>query len=172
MDSMEILQIEFQRAETDLQYVTHKLEAEYSQKCKGTEANPLILLQRLKKLEEELPILRAECELIVASKQDILELSQTLLTKNRMILQRLEQKVAQSFETNESQQLQTQFHELYFNWNKEVGVYMGMPQNNGQILSSQNLNIELLKIGNREGIQKAGSSHSLPEEETELPTSN
>ncbi|KAK6158714.1 hypothetical protein DH2020_006028 [Rehmannia glutinosa] len=74
----------FTKANRDLSAVHNKLHKEFQQ------ANPMRLVARLKKIEEEMSSLKDQCRELLAAKQDLIDKARTLLVGNRTQLQRLQ----------------------------------------------------------------------------------
>ncbi|GFQ05638.1 hypothetical protein PHJA_002707900 [Phtheirospermum japonicum] len=79
----------FSKANRDLSTVHHKLHKEFQQ-VYPDHANPMKLVSRLKKIEEEMSSLKDQCRELLAAKQDLIDKARTLLVGNRTQLQRLQ----------------------------------------------------------------------------------
>ncbi|KAK4435730.1 hypothetical protein Salat_0736500 [Sesamum alatum] len=79
----------FSKANRDLSTVHNKLQKEFQQ-VYPDHANPMKLVARLKKIEEEMSSLKDQCRELLAAKQDLIDKARTLLVGNRTLLQRLQ----------------------------------------------------------------------------------
>ncbi|KAG8375378.1 hypothetical protein BUALT_Bualt10G0093800 [Buddleja alternifolia] len=79
----------FTKANRDLSMVHNKLYKEFQQVYPDN-ANPMKLVARLKKIEEEMSSLKEQCRELLAAKQDLIDKARTLLVGNRTQLQRLQ----------------------------------------------------------------------------------
>ncbi|KAL6524221.1 hypothetical protein OROMI_031316 [Orobanche minor] len=79
----------FSKANRDLLTVQNKLDKEFQQVYPDY-ANPMKLVSRLKKIEEEMSSLKDQCRELLAAKQDLIDKARTLLVGNRTQLQRLQ----------------------------------------------------------------------------------
>ncbi|KAK1367591.1 Spindle and kinetochore-associated protein 2 [Heracleum sosnowskyi] len=79
----------FTIANRDLNVVENRLEKEF-QKIYPQNANPMELVSRIKKIEDELVFLKQECGHLLAAKQDLIDKARTTLVGNRLSIQRLQ----------------------------------------------------------------------------------
>ncbi|KAL8521776.1 hypothetical protein ACS0TY_012070 [Phlomoides rotata] len=79
----------FSKANRDLSAVHNKLHKEFLQ-VYPDHANPMKLVERLKKIEEEMSSLKDQCGELLAAKQDLIDKARILLVGNRTLLQRLQ----------------------------------------------------------------------------------
>ncbi|RVW23393.1 hypothetical protein CK203_098198 [Vitis vinifera] len=87
----------FTKANHDLTLVQHRLEKEFQQ-IYPHNANPMILVSRIKKLQEDLFSLKEQCqELLAANRhwqfdlfEDLIDKARTTLVGNRSLLQRMQ----------------------------------------------------------------------------------
>ncbi|BDA51102.1 hypothetical protein COCOBI_17-3220 [Coccomyxa sp. Obi] len=79
-----------EKAEADLKAVAHRLEDEFQDTYGGCGANPLSVLQRLKKLERELPHVRDDCYAVLTAKQELLERANRQMSATRELQEELE----------------------------------------------------------------------------------
>ncbi|KAL0323978.1 UNVERIFIED_CONTAM: hypothetical protein Scaly_2364900 [Sesamum calycinum] len=80
----------FSKANRDLSTVHNKLHKEFQQ-VYPDHANPMKLVARLKKIEEEMSSLKDQCRELLVAKQDLIDKARTLLVGNRTLLQRLQE---------------------------------------------------------------------------------
>eukprot|EP00771_Trimastix_marina_P003193 gnl/Trimastix_PCT/4404.p1 GENE.gnl/Trimastix_PCT/4404~~gnl/Trimastix_PCT/4404.p1 ORF type:complete len:135 (-),score=45.80 gnl/Trimastix_PCT/4404:19-423(-) len=67
----------FQALERDLHFVEHRLNAEFSSSTAHSDAtNPLHLIERLKKMREEIPALKHRTEHVLRAKQELVGTTQ------------------------------------------------------------------------------------------------
>ncbi|XP_042039328.1 uncharacterized protein LOC121785053 isoform X2 [Salvia splendens] len=79
----------FTKANRDLSAVQNKLHKEFQQ-VYPDHANPMKLVERLKKIEEEMSSLKDECRELLAAKQDLIDKARTVLVGNRTMLHKLQ----------------------------------------------------------------------------------
>ncbi|XP_047973410.1 uncharacterized protein LOC125215875 isoform X2 [Salvia hispanica] len=79
----------FTKANRDLSAVQNKLHKEFQQ-VYPDHANPMKLVERLKKIEEEMSSLKDECRELLAAKQDLIDIARTVLVGNRTMLHKLQ----------------------------------------------------------------------------------
>ncbi|CAN6539535.1 unnamed protein product [Malus baccata var. baccata] len=77
------------KANHDLTVVQHRLEREFQQ-IYPDNANPMKLVSRIKKIQEELSTLEDHCRQLLSAKQDLIDKARTTLVGNRNQLQRME----------------------------------------------------------------------------------
>ncbi|KAJ4707743.1 spindle and kinetochore-associated protein 2 [Melia azedarach] len=77
------------KANHDLTMVQYKLEKEFQQ-IYPDNANPMKLFSRIKKVQEDLPILKEQCRELLAAKQDLIDKARTVLVGNRSLVQRMQ----------------------------------------------------------------------------------
>ncbi|XP_042986603.1 spindle and kinetochore-associated protein 2 isoform X1 [Carya illinoinensis] len=82
----------FTKANHDLTVVQHRLEKEFQQVYPDN-ANPMKLVSRIKKIQEDLLTLKEQCHELLAAKQDLIDKAQTTLVGNRSLLQRMQASV-------------------------------------------------------------------------------
>jgi len=87
--AIKTLDSHFAKADAILQLVNNKLEIEFEVTYPGN-ANPLKLLARAKRLQDELSLLREESDKLLAAKQDVIDAARTTLVKNRQLLSQLQ----------------------------------------------------------------------------------
>ncbi|XP_077238190.1 spindle/kinetochore-associated protein isoform X2 [Tasmannia lanceolata] len=77
------------KANYDLTLVQHRLDKEFQQ-IYPHNANPLKLVSRIKKIQEDLSSLKEECRELLAAKQDLIDKARTTLVGNRSLLKRMQ----------------------------------------------------------------------------------
>ncbi|KAK2658859.1 hypothetical protein Ddye_005392 [Dipteronia dyeriana] len=73
----------------ELATIQYKLEKEF-QKIYPENANPMKLVSRVKKLQEDLSTLKDQCQELLSGKQDLIDKAQTTLVGNRTLVQRMQ----------------------------------------------------------------------------------
>ncbi|KAJ0233283.1 Protein FAM33A [Hirschfeldia incana] len=78
----------FGRASRDLNAVHFKLDKEFQQ-IYPENANPMKLIQRIKKLQEDVTVLKDQCLELLSAKQDLIDKAQTTLVGNYNLIQKM-----------------------------------------------------------------------------------
>ncbi|GAU17678.1 hypothetical protein TSUD_07400, partial [Trifolium subterraneum] len=99
----------FRKADHDLDVVHHRLQTEFQQFYPDN-ANPMKLVSRIKKVQEEISILKGQCHELLAAKQDLIDKAQTVLVENRNLVQRMQSSVGIPF-TGEDDDAFTNFNQ-------------------------------------------------------------
>ncbi|KAL9442845.1 hypothetical protein AB3S75_016246 [Citrus x aurantiifolia] len=73
----------------ELTMVQYKLDKEFQQ-IYPDNANPMKLVSRIKKVQEDLPILKEQCRELLAAKQDLIDKASAILVGNRNLVQRMQ----------------------------------------------------------------------------------
>ncbi|KAK9822805.1 hypothetical protein WJX81_000337 [Elliptochloris bilobata] len=79
-----------EKAEADLKAVARRFEEEFQERCGGVAVNPLSILQRIKKLERELPQVREECCAVLEAKQALVDAAHRGLAGNHAAVVQLQ----------------------------------------------------------------------------------
>lgn len=82
-------QSQLEKAATDLNYVLHFLRTEYAQKFEASgepNLNPMKLMQRLERIQEDLPRLKEDCLTLCTEKRNLIEMSKKTLLDTRQRL--------------------------------------------------------------------------------------
>eukprot|EP01112_Ceratiomyxa_fruticulosa_P015203 TRINITY_DN4449_c0_g1_i1.p1 TRINITY_DN4449_c0_g1~~TRINITY_DN4449_c0_g1_i1.p1 ORF type:complete len:302 (-),score=69.99 TRINITY_DN4449_c0_g1_i1:61-966(-) len=108
----------FQKADSDLQFVVYRLEVEFNKKLENTKQNPLKLIQRIKRIQDELPAIQDDIERIVACKQSLLD-SQRVLFSNGLSLERLQVAVGGQHLALDETESYKQLSNVLENWESE-----------------------------------------------------
>ncbi|KAI4316422.1 hypothetical protein L6164_024402 [Bauhinia variegata] len=77
------------KANHDLAVVHHKLEREFQQVYPDN-ANPMKLVSRIKKIQEDISTMKEQCHELLAAKQDLIDKAQRTLVENRNLVQRMQ----------------------------------------------------------------------------------
>ncbi|KAH9303973.1 hypothetical protein KI387_008377 [Taxus chinensis] len=118
VDSLEQL---FVKANNDLTVVQHKLEIESEQRYPD-KSNPLKLMHRIKNIQEELPLLKEQCEKLLAAKQDLIDKTQTMLVGNRALIQRLQVRTNIPVISDSDDPVYTSLETIIDEWNEQLGL--------------------------------------------------
>ncbi|KAF3673776.1 hypothetical protein FXO38_05510 [Capsicum annuum] len=78
----------FKKANHDLTTVHNKLEKEFQQVYPDN-ANPMKLVSRIKKVQDEMCSLKEQCRELLAAKQDLIDKARATVVGNRLLLQKL-----------------------------------------------------------------------------------
>ncbi|EFN56841.1 hypothetical protein CHLNCDRAFT_144424 [Chlorella variabilis] len=81
-----------ERAQAELEFITNRLEEEFSRKCRNGEINMLSVLTRLNKLRRELPALQEECQQVLQAKQELVDAVKHGLVANTEQLRKLQRR--------------------------------------------------------------------------------
>lgn len=73
----------------DLNLVSFKLEKEFQQ-VYSDNTNPMKLVSRINKLQQELASIQQHCRELLAAKQDVIDKARATLVSNRSLLQKLQ----------------------------------------------------------------------------------
>ncbi|KAM5564638.1 hypothetical protein ABKV19_018951 [Rosa sericea] len=77
------------KANHDLAVVQHRLDKEFQQ-IYPQNANPMKLVSRIKKIQQDLSTLEDQCRQLLTAKQDLIDKARTTLVGNRNLVQRME----------------------------------------------------------------------------------
>ncbi|XP_010548578.1 PREDICTED: uncharacterized protein LOC104819952 [Tarenaya hassleriana] len=78
----------FTKASHDLTVVHYKLEKEFQQ-IYPDNANPMKLIQRIEKLQEDVSVLKDQCRELLSAKQDLIDKAKTTLVGNWNLVQKM-----------------------------------------------------------------------------------
>ncbi|KAL8063609.1 hypothetical protein ABFX02_01G037800 [Erythranthe guttata] len=113
------LQSLFLKANRDLSEVHSKLHKEFQQ-IYPDHANPMKLVARLKKIEEEMSSLKDQCTELLTAKQDLIDKARTLLVGNRTMLQRLQASTGGPTTSDEDDSAYLSFNQIIDEWATQV----------------------------------------------------
>lgn len=139
VDTLEQL---FVKANNDLSYVQHKLEKEFD----GTHAdnvNPLKLMWRIKRIQEELPSLEGECRKLLAAKQDLIDKTKRILVANRASLRRLQARLDIPICCDTDDPVYSSFMNVLKEWNNQLDLPPGQDTYGNGLIALEQLNQEL-----------------------------
>ncbi|GER39738.1 spindle and kinetochore-associated protein 2 [Striga asiatica] len=109
----------FSKANRDLSAVHNKLHKEFNQ-VYPDHANPMKLVSRLKKIEEEMSSLKDQCRELLAAKQDLIDKARTLLVGNRTQLQRLQSSAGVPVTSDADDPAYVSFNQVIDEWGMQV----------------------------------------------------
>ncbi|KAI3473015.1 hypothetical protein Pfo_030098 [Paulownia fortunei] len=109
----------FSKANRDLSTVHNKLYKEFQQ-VYPDHANPMKLVARLKKIEEEMSSLKDQCRELLAAKQDLIDKARTLLVGNRTLLQRLQASTGVCVSSDADDPAYASFNQIIDEWAMQV----------------------------------------------------
>ncbi|VVA11643.1 PREDICTED: spindle and kinetochore-associated [Prunus dulcis] len=103
------------KANHDLTVVQHRLEREFQQ-IYPENANPMKLVSRIKKIQEELSTLEEQCRELLSAKQDLIDQARTTLVGNRNLVQRMEASMGISPNTDSEDSAFANFNQVSAFW--------------------------------------------------------
>ncbi|BBG95011.1 hypothetical protein Prudu_003441 [Prunus dulcis] len=106
-------------ANHDLTVVQHRLEREFQQ-IYPENANPMKLVSRIKKIQEELSTLEEQCRELLSAKQDLIDQARTTLVGNRNLVQRMEASMGISPNTDSEDSAFANFNQIIDEWTVQV----------------------------------------------------
>ncbi|EPS69577.1 hypothetical protein M569_05191, partial [Genlisea aurea] len=109
----------FSKANRDLSAVHNKLQKEFQQSYPDN-ANPMKLVARLKKIEEEMLTLKDQCRDLLAAKQDLIDESIRVLVGNRTMLQRLQSSTGIAVTSDADDPAYKNFNQVVDEWTTQV----------------------------------------------------
>ncbi|KAI9118253.1 hypothetical protein K1719_010585 [Acacia pycnantha] len=108
----------FSKANHDLALVHLKLEKEFQQ-IYPDNANPMKLVSRIKKMQEDISTLKEQCHQLLAAKQDLIDKAQRTLVENRDLVQRMQASMGTSL-PDEDDSAFTNFKQIIEEWTAQV----------------------------------------------------
>ncbi|KAI4389730.1 hypothetical protein MLD38_001927 [Melastoma candidum] len=81
------------RCNHDLDAIHYKLDKEF-RSLYPDNANPIRLVSRIKKIRDDLSIVKDQCQELLSAKQDLIDKARTTLVGNRNLLHRIQASVA------------------------------------------------------------------------------
>lgn len=117
--AVKTLDAHFAKADAILQIVHSKLEHEFEETYPGN-ANPLKLLARTKRLQDELPLLREECDKLLAAKQDLIDTARTTLVKNKTLLCQLQARAGLLVSSDSEDPVYSSFVKTLEEWDQQM----------------------------------------------------
>ncbi|KAM0967979.1 hypothetical protein ACFX13_016716 [Malus domestica] len=107
------------KANHDLTVVQHRLEREFQQ-IYPDNANPMKLVSRIKKIQEELSTLEDHCRQLLSAKQDLIDKARTTLVGNRNQLQRMETSMGVFADADSDDSAFANFNQVIDEWTAQV----------------------------------------------------
>ncbi|ESQ46520.1 hypothetical protein EUTSA_v10000363mg [Eutrema salsugineum] len=108
----------FARASHDLNDVHFKLDKEFQQ-IYPENANPMKLVQRIKKLQEDVTVLKDQCLELLSAKQDLIDKAQTTLVGNYNLIQKMNASLGESTNGDADDAL-ADFNQIIDEWTMQV----------------------------------------------------
>ncbi|GMY29134.1 spindle and kinetochore-associated protein 2 [Fagus crenata] len=127
------------KANHDLAVVQHRLEKEFQQ-VYPENANPMKLVSRIKKVQEDLLNLKEQCRELLKAKQDLIDKARTTLVGNRTLLQQMQASVGIPIISDSDDPAFANFNQIVDEWEVQVRSKTGDERNGSD---SQDIN-ELL----------------------------
>ncbi|KAK1438402.1 hypothetical protein QVD17_04211 [Tagetes erecta] len=107
------------KANNDLTVVHNRLDKEFRQ-IYPDNANPMKLVSRIKKIQDELPSLKEQCRELLSAKQDLIDKARTTIVGNRASLQRLQTSIGIPVTNDSDDTAFTNFNEVIDEWAQQV----------------------------------------------------
>ncbi|XP_010417254.1 PREDICTED: uncharacterized protein LOC104703024 [Camelina sativa] len=105
-------------ASHDLNDVHSKLDKEFQQTYPDN-ANPMKLIQRMKKLQEDVTLLKDQCLELLSAKQDLIDKAQTTLVGNCNLIQKMNASLGESTNGDADDAL-ADFNQIIDEWTTQV----------------------------------------------------
>ncbi|CAN6979293.1 hypothetical protein IGI04_038170 [Brassica rapa subsp. trilocularis] len=109
----------FARASRDLDAVHFKLDKEFQQ-IYPDNANPMKLIQRIKKLQEDVTFLKDQCLELLSAKQDLIDKAQTTLVGNYNLIQKINASLGESANGDADDDALADFNQIIEEWTMQV----------------------------------------------------
>lgn len=109
----------FNKSHHDLSLVHFKLEKEFHQ-IYPDNANPMKLVARLKKIQDELSSLKDQCRELLTAKQDLIDKASSILVGNRSMLQRMQASVGIPVTSDSEDAAYSSFNQIIEEWTAHV----------------------------------------------------
>lgn len=109
----------FTKANHDLTVVHNRLDKEFRQ-IYPDNANPMKLVSRIKKIQDELPSLKEQCRELLSAKQDLIDKARTTIVGNRASLRKLQTSVGIPVTSDSDDPAYTNFNEVIDEWTLQV----------------------------------------------------
>lgn len=114
----------FTKANHDLNVVQHRLEKEFQQ-IYPENANPMKLVSRIKKIQDDVSSLKEQCGELLAAKQDLIDKARTTLVGNRISLQRLQASTGVPITSDSDDPAYSNFNQIIDEWTVQVSSKTG-----------------------------------------------
>ncbi|KAK9052920.1 hypothetical protein SSX86_029550 [Deinandra increscens subsp. villosa] len=112
------------KANNDLIVVQNRLDKEFRQ-IYPDNANPMKLVARIKKIQDELPSLKEQCRQLLSAKQDLIDKARTTIVGNRASLQRLQTSMGIPVTNDSDDPAYTNFKEVIDEWALQIRCKTG-----------------------------------------------
>ncbi|VVB08944.1 unnamed protein product [Arabis nemorensis] len=106
------------RASHDLTAVHSKLDKEFHQ-IYPDNANPMKLIQRIKKLQEDVTVLKDQCLELLSAKQDLIDKAHTTLVGNYNLIQKMNTSLGESTNSHADDAL-ADFNQIINEWTMQI----------------------------------------------------
>ncbi|MFS8030126.1 putative spindle and kinetochore-associated protein [Helianthus anomalus] len=120
----------FIKANNDLNIVHNRLDKEFRE-IYPDNANPMKLVARIKKIQDELPSLKEQCRELLSAKQDLIDKARTTIVGNRASLQRLQTSMGIPVTNDSDDSAYTNFNEVIDEWALQVRSKTGKETHEG-----------------------------------------
>ncbi|KAM0059738.1 putative spindle and kinetochore-associated protein [Helianthus debilis subsp. tardiflorus] len=120
----------FIKANNDLNIVQNRLDKEFRE-IYPDNANPMKLVARIKKIQDELPSLKEQCRELLSAKQDLIDKARTTIVGNRSSLQRLQTSMGIPVTNDSDDPAYTNFNEVIDEWAQQVRSKTGKEAHEG-----------------------------------------
>ncbi|GLT85216.1 hypothetical protein SLE2022_034120 [Rubroshorea leprosula] len=114
----------FSKANHDLLVVQYRLEKEFQQ-IYPDNANPMKLVSRIKKMQEELSTLQEQCRELLSAKQDLIDKARTTLVGNRNLLHRMQGVMGTRVTGDSDDPAFANFNQIIDEWTAQVRSKIG-----------------------------------------------
>lgn len=113
------------KASHDLTMVQHKLEREFQQVYPDN-SNPIKLVSRIKKIQDDISVLQEQCRELLSAKQDLIDKARTVLVGNRNLLQRMEPSMGIHVTSDSDDSAFANFNQVIDEWAVQVRSATGV----------------------------------------------
>ncbi|KAK6237065.1 hypothetical protein SCA6_012402 [Theobroma cacao] len=117
----------FSKANHDLLVVHYRLEKEFQQ-IYPDNANPMKLVSRIKKIQEELSSLTEQCRELLSAKQDLIDKARTTLVGNRNLLQHMQAPMGIPVTSDSDDPAFANFNQIIEEWTVQVRSRIGVSE--------------------------------------------
>ncbi|XP_021746377.1 uncharacterized protein LOC110712225 [Chenopodium quinoa] len=109
----------FIKAHHDLSLLHFKLDKEFQQ-IYPDNANPMKLVGRIKKIQDELSSLKDQCRQLLTAKQDLIDKATSILVGNRSMVQRMQASVGIPVTDDSEDAAFSSFNQIIDEWTTHV----------------------------------------------------
>ncbi|KAK9098074.1 hypothetical protein Syun_025119 [Stephania yunnanensis] len=107
------------KANNDLTVVHNRLHKEFQQ-IYPDNANPLKLVSRIKKTQDDLSSLKVQCGELLAAKQDLIDKARAILVGNRDLIQRMQVSCGVSPASDSDDVAYANFNQIIGEWTSQI----------------------------------------------------